>query len=295
MGKDWIVTKSLAMKIINSILVPTDFSACAENAYQFSLRLADVWQSSIKLLHVILPNYGTVERPVVVDYAKLENKEDAHDWLVKFKEAGLANARPELLETPRVTQELKVSLLPQLAIGTALEASEFDLVVVGTHSSHTYWEKTWGTHASMVMRQAHCHVLVVPEEADYRGFSVVGFAANLRATDPYHLWKTCQMLAPFQPSFHCVHIERGNTADGRQLDLEELESFFFQHAENYPITFHALQVASVVEGLEVFVKDWGLDLLVMPCQHRDFFSQLFHKRMTTQMAQQTKLPLLVVR
>ncbi|MBK9013817.1 MAG: hypothetical protein IPM82_06870 [Saprospiraceae bacterium] len=26
------------MKIINSILVPTDFSACAENAYHFSLR-----------------------------------------------------------------------------------------------------------------------------------------------------------------------------------------------------------------------------------------------------------------
>ena len=39
----------------------------------------------------------------------------------------------------------------------------------------------------------------------------------------------------------------------------------------------------------------NLDLLVMPSQHRDLFSRLFHKSMTKQMALHSKVPLLVLR
>ncbi|MBK8566180.1 MAG: universal stress protein [Saprospiraceae bacterium] len=49
------------MKIIHNILIPTDFSDCAANAYQYGLLFADKWKAGLKLLHVVAPDYGVTD------------------------------------------------------------------------------------------------------------------------------------------------------------------------------------------------------------------------------------------
>ena len=70
------------MKIIQKILVPTDFSDSAENAYLLSLRLAEKWQASVKLLHVVSPDFGVTYLPLVVDLATKEKMEVAQQELL---------------------------------------------------------------------------------------------------------------------------------------------------------------------------------------------------------------------
>ena len=84
------------MKIIHHILVPTDFSPCAANAYKFSLRLAAKWKSSIKLLHIVSPDNGVTDLPVIAEMATKEKIEVAVGLLRNFKDIGLQEAYDEV-------------------------------------------------------------------------------------------------------------------------------------------------------------------------------------------------------
>lgn len=281
------------MKIINNILVPTDFSACAENAYQFALQLASKWKSSIKLLHIVSPDYGVTDLPVLVDLATKEKIELAQQLLKDFKANGLAKAA--LQPEPVVSENVMVSGLPYSAIVTVAEDEQVDLIVMGTNDYHSAWESAFGTNAASVVKQAHCHVLVVPELAKFKSFSTLGFAADLHETDPYHLWKLCKMMEPFHPVVRCVHIEEPGKSAETEIRFEEMKEFFANNTVALQITFQAVEEESIQTGLEDFANDWNLDLLAMPSIDRDAFGKIFHKSVTKQMAVHSKIPLLVMK
>lgn len=283
------------MKIIQKILVPTDFSDSAENAYHLSLRLAEKWQASVKLLHIVSPDFGVTDLPLVVDLATKEKMEVAQQILTNFKELGLSAVFSAGQEAPTVTDEIRVGISPLGMILHAANEEDFDLVVMGTNLRHSALEQFFGSQAASVAQQAACDVLVVPEEARFQDFKTVGFAANLHETDPYHLRNACKMLAPFHPIIRCFHIEKEGKPDNTPLSMEELASFFDNAEGALQISFHNFQEPSVAAGLAAFADAWELDLLVMPSLHRDLFSQFFHKSMTKLIAMHTKVPLLVLK
>ncbi len=283
------------MKIIHNILVPTDFSACAEKAFQFSLKLAEKWKAAIKLLHIVSPDYSVTDLPTLVDTATKEKIEVALQLLKGFKVNGISKAEATIQEMPKVTEDIKVSGLPYAAISTIAEEGDFDLILMGTNDYHSAWESAFGTNAVSVVKQAQCHVLVVPELAEFKGFPQVGFAADLHETDPYHLYKVCKMMEPFHSIIRCVHIVKKGESDDAKLRIEELEAFFVNNPIALQMTFHTFEEASIETGLEDFANEWNLDLLVMSSPHRDVFSRLFHKSMTKQMALHSKAPLLVLK
>ncbi|MBI5917570.1 MAG: universal stress protein [Bacteroidetes bacterium] len=284
------------MKIIHRILVPTDFSPCAENAYQYSLHLAEEWKSSVKLLHIVSPDYEWTDMPVLVDHATREKIGVAQQLLTNFKDIGLSKAKADLPTELKVTDDIEISGVAYAAISNFAKRDESDLIVIGTESHHhTAWDNAFGSIAASVVQHAHCHVLVVPEEAHFTDILMVGFAADLHQTDPYHLWKTCKMLEPFHPVVRCVHVEKEGKTIETKVRIEELMDFFANNAVALQISFHTLLEETIATGLEAFANKWNLDLLVMPSPQRDMFSRMFHPSMTKKMALHSKVPLLVLK
>ncbi|MBK8566181.1 MAG: universal stress protein [Saprospiraceae bacterium] len=232
---------------------------------------------------------------MLVDIATKEKIEVAIELLQTFKKDGLAKAKETMPALPNVTDEVKVSSLPYATICSVAADEEFDLVLMGTNSYHSAWETAFGTNASSVLKQAHCHVLIVPEDASYGGLQTVGFAADLHETDPYHLWKFCKLMEPFHAIVHCAHIEKLGEGEKTALKFEELQAFFENNAITLQLKFHAIQEDSVETGLSAFISNWDLNLLAMPSPHRDVFSRMFHKSMTQQMALHATVPLLVMK
>ncbi len=72
------------MTTINKILFPTDFSACAQNAFQHALTLADKMDASIHLLHVIYPESAPLDVPVVALQPTRQKVETAKEVMVNF-------------------------------------------------------------------------------------------------------------------------------------------------------------------------------------------------------------------
>lgn len=137
---------------ITNILVPTDFSACSEQALDYAVELAARVDARVHLLSVIgVPSYGVPELGVGVTAAMVDNliadNQRALDQLGREKKlvaqtlVRVGDARDVILQT---AEELKA-----------------DLIVMGTHGRRGISRALLGSVAEMIVRTSPIPVLTV--------------------------------------------------------------------------------------------------------------------------------------
>ena len=286
------------MNKIHKILFPTDFSETAQNAFRYCLTLADQYEAEIFLAHAVFPEYEMLDLPVMAVKATRDKIEAAQNALNSFIElcVGQVQEKRQFKRNPVIHKEVDVGA-PAGIIAQLAKREEADMVIMGTKGEHNALEKTLGSVTTGVIEQAHCPVLVVPENAEWKPAHVVAYATNLSEADPYHVWKAAQMLAPFHPVMHVVHVSNGK-AESNNVDLAEVEEFFQKNNNNTPalqITFHELKRTSVTDGLEEFVDAHEVDMLVMFTPHHNWLDRLLRASNTKKMALETPVPLLLLK
>jgi nucleotide-binding universal stress UspA family protein len=145
------------MLVLETILVPTDFSEASEAALQYAKGLATAFGSSIHVVHVM---------------------EDllAHAWSAEVYVASMPNLREEIEKEAqdRLTAMLSdddrtrykvtsavVAGNPFLEIIRYAKAHDIDLIVMGTHGRGPIAHMLLGSVAEKVVRKSPCPVLTV--------------------------------------------------------------------------------------------------------------------------------------
>ncbi len=143
------------MTPITRILVPTDFSDCADFALNYALTLADKVGATVSLLHVFDDPYEL--RIYSEQYVPMPP-----EWRAGIIE----DIRRQLAE--RVATSGRKDVTTEILTGTAAKAivegaraQHCDLIVMGTHGRHGVAHMLLGSVAERVIRTAHCPVLVV--------------------------------------------------------------------------------------------------------------------------------------
>lgn len=280
------------MKTIQKILFPTDFSETATNAFRYCLRLADEYDANILLLHVIYPEYQVMDVPVMAMQATQDKQEAAEVLLQSFVEAALVQleAGAPMKKMPIVQSKVEVGE-PVSVIASISESENIDLIVMGTNGEHSALEKFFGSITTGVAERVHCPVWVVPEEADYNQIESAVYAADMKEEDPYHIWQASELLEPFHPLLHCVHVN--NNGSDTPMNQENMEQFFKTNAPTISVNFHELAGKSVADGLEEFSEVNQVDLIVMHAPQHSFLERIFYPSQTRQMALRTHIPLLL--
>ncbi|MEY4135204.1 MAG: hypothetical protein RL386_1554 [Bacteroidota bacterium] len=283
------------MRKIHRILFPTDFSEAAQNAFRYCRSLADALSAEIFVLHVVYPEYELLDLPVLATKATHDKIDAAKDALNSF--VGLGAGQAAVPDDLKTSQEVEVGT-PVGIIRQNAQKHAADLIVMGTKGEHNALEKTLGSVTTGVIEGAHCPVLVVPEHTAWRPPHIVAFATNLSEADPYHVWKAAEILEPFHPLMHIIHISDEKKPAGRTTRFDEVEAFFRHQANDTPalqLTFHELERASVTEGLEEFSDNHEVDLLVMFAPRHSWSDRLFKPSATRKMALDAPLPLLFLK
>lgn len=155
---------------ITRILVPTDFSADAEAAVAYALRLADAFGASVQLLHV-------VEDPIAAGVwsSEVYTAEIAglQINLVRDAEERLRDYAAEKGAT--VTGEVRIGPAARVILQFAKDTG-VDLIVMGTHGRTGLAHAVMGSVAERVVRLASCPVLTLRAE------TVAAAAAARRAS-----------------------------------------------------------------------------------------------------------------
>jgi len=148
---------------LDHILIPTDFSACADHALTHAVDLAERFGARLHLLHVV--------NELDPDWYGIT---DAQKRAVKLRDQIEAEARERLQAlSPEDERDIETTVSLQLSFDVAdsineyVEEREVDLVVMGTHGRKGLDRLMLGNVADKIIRHAPCPVMTVREEVPW--------------------------------------------------------------------------------------------------------------------------------
>lgn len=144
-----------------TLLVPHDFSACADRALGLAAQLAAKHGAQLALLHVTHLSRGMTADAMITDRESGE--------LVRVDAYARAQATRELEQRAAAVRATGVEVEVRHAMGDVVQEilrSGADLIVIGTHGRSGLAALVLGSVAERVVRHAAVPVLTVREKAD---------------------------------------------------------------------------------------------------------------------------------
>ena len=277
---------------MTKILFPTDFSAIASNAYNYTLELAEKINAKVITLHVYEKPYipGIEKVPMtaqeIYESIKMETFEDYKKSVEELRknaeEAGFSNVNMEHM----LKEGSTVSTICRIA-----KEEDVDFIVMGTKGATGLREIFLGSVTAEVMENAPCPVLGVPEEAELDD-AIDNIAVTTdHAEKDYLLFDAILKLAEiFKAKLYCLHVDTGNTESitGKMKAIAE------KYADNENFSTVNIQNSDVEKGLVLYAEENHIDLIAMRTEKRNFFQELFHYSIAKRMSYHTKIPILAV-
>ena len=279
---------------LKHILVPTDFSSTATNAFRYAIWFADHYEARISLLHVVYPEANPSDFPTIAGQATQDKIAVAKELMGTFVDLSLTQvqAAHQLKNIPEIKSDVQIGT-PSSVIAHVADRDKPDMIIMGTQGEHSMLERAFGSVTTNVIQKTDCSVLVVPEEAQWNRITTIAYASDLAESDPWHIWESARLLEPFHPLLRIVHIGQ-EASEHTAVKMDELKEFFAERSPAVQTTYHAVSAEEIMPELTEFVDTWDVDLLAMYKPHRNWFERLFHVSLTRKAALYTHVPLLIL-
>ncbi len=282
------------MEKVKKILFPTDFSEHAENAFRYTLLLADQLEARVEVLHVVYPQGESIDLPVMVAQANEIKVEAARKKITTFIENGFTQVVQKVKQLPDVSKVIEIGA-PVYTIQNFAERNDIDIIVMGTQGENSTINKILGSISGAVVKKAECGVIVVPKDVSFEKINNIAYASDLMDEDPYEIWKALRLLKPISPILHFVHFNLKKDGVEATEKMENMRKYIEERLPALQSKTYYLPANDLSEALNDFVDDHAIDLVVMFQPHRSFLDNLLHRSRTKKMTAQTKAPLMVVK
>lgn len=283
---------------MKTILVLTDFTIRADHAAHYALKLAQKIKADLLLCNIFqvpsnepmaaqatwpLENYDTMEEDSMNDLGELAArlKKQLNKELVdgQFKPMiGYCTRAGNIGDTVNEIASTRHVLM----------------VVVSMHGANGLSSFLLGNHASEIIEEAHCPVLIVPYQVPFTGLKKIAFATDLNQSG-IDVLNCLSGLAKYSDS-EIVITHVADSKQAEEVDRPALKHFFNQVSSkiSYPkIYYKAIENKSVTRGLGWLAKNTDIDLLVMVHRKRNFFQKMYDGSLTQKMADHLVKPMLV--
>lgn len=264
---------------MKNILVPTDFSPNAENAFRVAIELATTVGGKITLLH----SYKLLQR--AGSFIGIESllREDAESDMQKLLQKYADSIPKNVIVDWKVVKGDVVS-----TISAYVEDLNIDLVVMGTQGSSGLKEIFIGSVTNSVVNNTSIHVLAIPMDYKFTPFEHIALAVDGKAVTNLSIYNPLLYLAKvFKSELSLVHV---TTDMSTKLD-KDFQKFF----KDLDPGIHLIMGDDISKSLREFTSEHGVNLLCLLKRDRGFIDKLFHKSQTTRNVFYINIPLLILR
>jgi nucleotide-binding universal stress UspA family protein len=275
--------KRLDMK---KIIVPTDFSDCANNALKAASDIARKGNAEIHLVHVYeRPVWGFAE--VNVDIVK---NRQVHDKIEE--ELYRASALP-FMRGIKVVKHIFADIKINKALGHK-KLSDADLIVMGSHGISGWREFFIGSNTEKVIRYVDIPVLVIKEW--YENFEVrnMVFASNFFREADDSFMKIENLSRLFVSKIHLLKVITPGNFEPSYNSINLMKDFARrQYLSSFSINTY--NDDTVEDGVLNFCKTAGIDLISMETHGRTGLAHLINGSITENVVNHVSMPVLSVR
>lgn len=271
---------------MKTILVPIDFTDNAANSLAYATGLARLTGARLILFHAFEPPSSVGEFQVMA--LTVEALKNAHLERLRGLETTVRQSTGGAVATECIARDGRAVV----EILSLSEEREVDLVVMGVTGGGMLSELIIGSHAASTFRKSRVPVLIVPRDAIFRKIDKVVLASDMHQMTRPVLDRLVPLIRVFGARLLIVNVlqhERPGTVeeDAAERSLERL-------LEGVAHSFHFHVNAHIVDGINDFAAEHAADLIVTIPHKHSLWHRLTHEGISTEMAFNTRLPLLTV-
>lgn len=272
---------------MKTILVPTDFSDNADNAINYAAEIAKFTEAKLVLFHAFHPTLVPMDAPVIMPLEGLEK--DSFARLKKIKKNILHKYGNEL----NIVVETKCGFAVD-EINRMIKGKKIDLVVMGMRGAGYLTEKLIGSIATILIRKTTCPVLAINENVKYTGVNKIVLACDFQKIQNKSILEPLKEFVKLFKS-HLYILNVTTNLKAISLSIEILANTTFGNAfEGIDHSFHLIENEEIVDGINDFVNENKIDMVVMMPHKHSMLETIFQERNTKRMAFHTHIPLLAL-
>lgn len=272
------------------ILFPTDFSETANNAFIYTLNIAQKNKATVYILHIYKSPIinSRIPAKLISDYnldAELKSFEDfksksqaMHSYAC---ENGFSDVELKLI--------LKEGYFTQNIKNFVEEEKDIDLIVMGTSGASSYLEKTFfGSNTVNTIENVNVPVLSVPAKAKFSSLETIAFTTLFKEQDKKTLEELMEKIEKLNSKFYCLHV----TKDPKKIEnvLAEWKEYF----SGKPVTFEVLEYTdSINNSIMKFVTENQIGMIAAVSRNLNFFEELFSPSFIKKISYESDVPIFV--
>lgn len=261
---------------MKTIVVPTDFSASAENAMLYAGELAKNINAWVLLVHVFQIPVGMNDMPVLMVSAD-ELKTNADEGLNRAKELLHKNYNGLEIKTESrlgdVTDELN----------DVCDGVNAFAIVTGKHGATGLERALFGSTSLSIIRQTKYPVIVVPHSSQKQQIKNVSIAVD-DLVENLPVQKIKSLVGEMNAKLHLIHVQQSRTGTP---DLTHVEKELNTTCTNiYDDEF--------VHGIETYINQNNVDLLIILPHRHNFMERLFFRTHTAELLKKISIPIMCI-
>lgn len=268
-----------------NLLVPTDFSSCAEQALNYASLLARRTGHDLRLVHVYTP--VDLANTALIDFVEREMEEAQKEIKDKMHRLCIATAEKNNISC---SHALRVGALTENIIKEA-EESDSKLIVMGTEGASGLTKLFFGSRTSSVIENADFPVLAVPPQSPTSLPKKIVFATNFFDSDLDTLKQLLALVKGWRPEIYLLHVSHENLKSERDY-IESFSKAVVKETDYKHLYYYVLPHENNERGIELFIKSVGGEMLVLSTRKRSFIERVFNASLTKQIVYHLTIPLL---
>ena len=273
---------------INKILVPMDYSPCAENAFKTALVLAKKSNASIQVvsvthiphMHVEAVGAANIIQPLLQEY---------HEQLDEEFNKLIASHEIEDI----AIENVKYNAPLHDAIYSCTVQNECDLIITGTKSQHDWLIRVLGSNSMDMIERAKIPVLVIPEVYDNTNFKKIGVAID------YSEFNDPEILEPLRDfaTINFSHLCFLNVTEKQHklFVYDDIKLGISNYFNGLKQSYHTFTDSRPLEEILIeAINDLELDMLFMLPKNHSIIEKLISKSHTKSMVNIMEKPLMTI-
>ncbi len=274
---------------MKNILVATDFSQSGTNACDYAVRLASQTGAEVTVLNVVtMQVIDPVAPAFYLDPLIVDKQQESKSLLASLEERYKDILYPD--KSPLSFQIKSVVGVPGVEIRRNLEESNAELLIIGSRHSN-FWTRLGGSTVTDLAGELSVPMLVVPEEASFKGIRSVVVATDLKNDADDFIRNVVDFARTFDAWVHILYVDESPT-EQKEEQFAVLESQKHQLAYD-KVIFELVRLKNPSKIVDLFLEKENANLLVLRKQKRNFISELFHTSFTKEKIYNSETPLLI--
>jgi nucleotide-binding universal stress UspA family protein len=275
--------------MIKNILIPTDFSKNARDAFNYAISLALKTRASITLYHawsspMLDPGLSFKQERAAMGADRRKKERRLKSWCDKAKEQGV-----------KAVSFIMNDNIGVRGIRAQVNNGHYDLVVMGTKGASGIRAVLLGSNTAAMITSSNIPVLAIPQRAKYNGLKKLLAAVDYQDTDTASMAYIEKLTGIFRSFVTAIHVTGPDfTDDFEQYMLKEFSKKMKRKFPDMKLEYKLLRKDDIIEGLNEAIRQEQPDALVMVAEKRSWIGKLFWGNLAEKMSFCTKVPLLTI-